>query len=42
MRTYSLWHETHRREFEKRYLKLLAEILKLKPDFDLLKEAGMK
>lgn len=30
---YSLWHATHREVFQRRYLKLLAEILALEPSF---------
>ncbi len=38
MRLYSLWHETHREEFQRKYLTLLGEILAAEPRFSLRRE----
>ena len=35
---YSLWHETHKEEFQRKYLHLLAEILRLDPSFKMHRE----
>lgn len=38
MRLYSLWHETHKEEFQRKYLNLLSEILLLDPRFSMRHE----
>jgi hypothetical protein len=38
MRLYSLWHETHKEEFQRQYLRLLSEILAVEPRFCLHRE----
>lgn len=38
MRLYSMWHETHREEFQRKYLVLLGEILAVEPRFSLRRE----
>ena len=34
LKLYSIWHETHQEEVEKKYLSLLGEILALDPAFN--------
>lgn len=38
MRAYSLWHETHKEEFQRQYMTLLTEILAVDPRFSLRRE----
>ena len=38
LRLYSLWHETHKEEFQQKYLSLLGEILILEPRFSMRQE----
>lgn len=38
LKLYSLWHKTHREGLKVKWLRLLGEITKVKPDFDLEKE----
>ena len=37
-RLYSLWHETHQPEVQKKYLAVLGEILSIEPNFSLRRE----
>ncbi|MFA6599877.1 MAG: hypothetical protein WC352_00900 [Candidatus Omnitrophota bacterium] len=38
LRLYSLWHETHREEFQRKCLVLLSEILVQDPNFSIRRE----
>lgn len=38
LKLYSLWHETHRDEFERRCIRLLGEILLMEPGFSLRRQ----
>lgn len=38
MRLYSLWHETHREEVQREWMRVLSEILVQDPNFSLRRE----
>lgn len=38
LKVYSLWHETHKEEFQRKYLRLLSEILIMDPRFCMRRE----
>ena len=38
MQLYSLWHETHQESIQRKYMRLLKEILAVEPRFSLSRE----